>query len=168
MTGLTVQIPTLHSARLKLRAPTRADFEAYAAFYLTPRSRASEPTRRKAWKAFAKEIVDWSLGGIGHWTVERDGTAIGLVGFSQPDDYPEPEIGWTLYDGFEGQGYATEAAGLAISWARGRLVSLVSYIETGNTRSIALAERLGATPDDAAARPETAPDCLVYRHWGPA
>ena len=95
-------------------------------------SELSEPTRRKAWKSFAKEIVDWSLGGSGHWTVERDGTAIGLVGFSQPDDYTEPEIGWTLYDGFEGQGYATEAAGLAISWARGRLPELrLTYRDYG-------------------------------------
>ena len=168
MTGLIVQIPTLQSARLHLRAPIRADFEDYAAFYLSERSGASEPTRRKAWKAFAKEIVDWSLGGLGHWTVERERMHVGFVGFSQPDDYPEPEIGWALYDGYEGQGYATEAAGLAINWARGRLASLVSYIDPGNTRSVAVAERLGATSDPAAARPEAAPDCLVYRHWGPA
>ena len=46
---------------------------------------------------------------------------------------------------------------------------LIAALDVPNAvAGLALAERLGATPDDAAARPETAPDCLVYRHWGPA
>ena len=38
----------------------------------------------------------------------------------------------------------------------------VSYIDPGNARSIALAERLGARPDPDAPRAD--PDDLVYRH----
>ncbi|MEN0079677.1 MAG: GNAT family N-acetyltransferase [Pseudomonadota bacterium] len=160
------EVPRLETERMVLRAPTRADFEDYAAFYLSPRSGASEPTRRKAWKAFAQEIVDWSLGGVGHWTAEtKGGVAVGLIGFSQPDDYPEPEIGWALYDGYERQGYATEAARAALVWARDRLVSAVSYIAPENARSIAVAERLGGSADASADRPAAAPDCLVYRYW---
>ncbi len=44
-----------------------------------------------------------------------------------------------------------------------RLASLVSYIDPPNTRSIRLAERLGACVDDAAAAEFTRP-VLVYRH----
>ena len=43
-----------------------------------------------------------------------------------------------------------------------RPASLVSYIDARNTRSIALAKRLGATPDPAAARHEDGD--VVYRH----
>lgn len=171
MTGLAVHIPTLHTERLTLRAPTRGDFDAYAAFYLSPRSGASTLTRKAAWHAFSKEIADWCLGGIGHWTVERkDGAAVGFLGFSQPAHYPEPEIGWAMYEGHEGRGYATEAATAALTWARGRLASLVSYIAPGNARSIALAKRLGAARDSAAPLPDgtSADTCLVYRHWGSA
>jgi RimJ/RimL family protein N-acetyltransferase len=53
-------------------------------------------------------------------------------------------MGWALYDGYEGQGYATEAAKAARDWAQGRLASLVSYTHASNTRSVAVAERLGA------------------------
>ena len=41
--------------------------------------------------------------------------------------------------------------------------SLVSYIDRDNTRSIRLAERLGAVRDDATATPNGDP-CLVFRH----
>jgi RimJ/RimL family protein N-acetyltransferase len=39
----------------------------------------------------------------------------------------------------------------------------VSYIDRNNSRSIALAERLGAVPDPDAATPDNSDD-LVYRH----
>ncbi len=42
----------------------------------------------------------------------------------------------------------------------------VSYIDPANARSIALAERLGCTRDDAADRVH--PDDLVYRHPSPS
>lgn len=173
MTTVALHIPVLETARLRLRAPVRADFDAYEAFMLSPRSHLTDATPRKVWHLFATEFFGWCLGGAGHWVIERrDGTVVGVTGISFPSYYPEPEIGWALYDGFEGQGYATEAATAARDWARdcarGRLPSLVSYTHAGNARSVAVAERLGALRDDAAPRPANsgAEPVLVYRHWG--
>lgn len=167
--GATVHIPRLETERLILRAPRRTDFDAYEAFMLSPRSHLANATPRKVWHLFATEFFGWCLDGAGHWVIERkDGTVIGVTGISHPSYYPEPEIGWALYDGYEGKGYATEAARAARDWARGRLGSLVSYTQDTNTRSVAVAERLGAARDDAAPRPDTrsGTPVAVYRHWG--
>jgi len=68
----------------------------------------------------------------------------------------------------EGKGYAFEAAQMARDFAYAELGrdTLVSYIDPNNTRSIALATRLGAQRDDTAARPdgETLEETIVYRH----
>jgi RimJ/RimL family protein N-acetyltransferase len=89
---------------------------------LSPRSHVTDATPRKVWHLFATEFFGWCLEGAGHWVIERrDGITIGVTGISHPSYYPEPEMGWALYDGFEGQGYATEAASAARDWAKGRL-----------------------------------------------
>ena len=69
-----------------------------------------------------------------------------------------------LYDGFEGQGYATEAATAMRDWAFETLgiKTLVSYVDPDNAASAAVAMRLGANRDDKAVRP--APAVVVYRH----
>lgn len=65
-----------------------------------------------------------------------------------------------------GQGLAAEAAGAARAHAFGALgwTTAVSYVDPGNARSIALAERMGAIRDDAAPVPHSDRPCLVYRH----
>ncbi|MEL6197095.1 MAG: GNAT family N-acetyltransferase, partial [Pseudomonadota bacterium] len=73
----------------------------------------------------------------------------------------------------EGKGITQEAALAARAHAYGTLgwPTAVSYIDHGNDRSIALAERLGAARDAAAAFPgqdEGAEPCHVYRHPAPA
>lgn len=80
--------------------------------------------------------------------------------------FPEHELGWMVYPQAEGQGVAFEPASALRDWARDDrcLPTLVSYIDTGNNRSIALAQRLGAWSDAMALRP--GPDDLVYRHFG--
>ncbi len=94
-------------------------------------------------------------------------TAIGMVGCWYPDQWPEKEIGWLLWDGFEGQGLAVEAAIAARTQCYGPFgwTTAVSYIHTDNARSIALADRLGCTHDASAVHPN--PDALVFRHPTP-
>ncbi|WP_232829369.1 GNAT family N-acetyltransferase [Tropicimonas sp. IMCC34043] len=160
--------PTLVTARLILRAQRVEDFDAFAATLATPRSRfmGGPLTRREAWLWFAADTGGWALSGAGGWTLERrdDGAVVGQVAVAKPDYFPEVELGWLLHDGFEGQGYAAEAGRAARDWAFGPrgLATLVSYISAGNAASIRVAERLGATRDDNAPRPE--PEDLVYRH----
>ncbi len=96
-------------------------------------------------------------------------TPLGMAGPWFPEGWPEREIGWTLWAAeAEGKGYAREAAVAARDHAFRDLGwdTAVSYIDPENTRSIALAERLGARRDDAARHPGDEP-CLVYRHPKP-
>lgn len=67
--------------------------------------------------------------------------------------------------------YMTEAARAVRNHAYGALglITLVSYFDRENTRSIAVADRLGCTRDPQAAIPDIPgwKDALVYRHPGP-
>ena len=111
------------------------------------------------------------LRGFGSFAVTRrnDDAASGRVGAYYPEGWPERELGWTLWrSDAEGRGYAYEAAQAARDWVFGNLgwSTAVSYINPANTRSIALAERLGAMRDPDAATPRDEP-ALVYRHAPP-
>jgi len=154
--------------RLTLRAPAMADFPAYAAFWASPRSRFTGGPRdvRGAWFWFCHDVAQWDLFGHGALMADRrdGGGTVGQVGINAGPLYPETELGWMVYDGAEGQGYAAEAAAALRDWAFGTLglATLVSYMDPGNARSIRLAERLGATRDEAA--PVQDPGDLVWRH----
>lgn len=125
--------------------------------------------RDKAWTWFCNDTAHWALFGYGGLMIETDdGQLAGQVAITKGIAFPEPELGWFLFDGFEGRGIATRAATALRDWtfANADLPALVSYIAPQNAASIALAERLGATLDPNAPRPgdETPDDCLVYRH----
>ena len=77
------------------------------------------------------------------------------------------ELGWLVYDGFEGKGFAFEAARRAMEFAFGTLgaTTLVSYVDPQNVRSAALAQRLGGTVDRQAATPNDEPTD-VFRYLG--
>ena len=160
---------TLRTDRLILRRPTAGDWPAFRDFMISDRAIAfgGHKDLGKAWRTFASELGHWEIFGYGMWAVTRqsDDTALGLVGPWTPPDWPEKEIGWMiLSDKAEGTGIATEAAKAAIAHAYDNLGwdTVVSYIAPGNTRSIRLAEKLGAVLDHAAKGP--AADTLVYRH----
>ncbi|MFU8822946.1 GNAT family N-acetyltransferase [Yoonia sp.] len=159
----------LNTDRLTLRRPTADDWPAFHDFMMSDRSTAfgGHKDLGKAWRTFASELGHWEIFGYGMWAVTRqdDDTAIGLVGPWTPPDWPETEIGWMiLSDAVEGTGIATEAAKAAVDHAFNVLGwdTVVSYIAPGNTRSIRLAEKLGAVLDTGATGP--AADTLVYRH----
>ena len=168
----TIEIPVLQTERLRLRGPKAADFDSYSQTLMSDRARyAGGPFAfNDAWIDFAKEAAGWVLQGYGSWAIEDKATGafLGMVILQKPAFYPEHEIGWMLQAEAEGKGYACEAATAARDWAWANLnwPSMVSYIDDGNTRSIRLAERLGAVRDPDAPTPwqET---CLVYRHPTP-
>jgi len=158
----------LTTQRLVLRRPDGRDTQAYIDFFTSERARYIERmSETAAWRAFAIEAGHWTIRHWGMFTVCLAGdedTPIGLVGPWYPADWPEKEIGWILYPGHEGAGYAEEAARATLTHAFCMLGwdTAVSYIDPANSRSIALAEKLGARRDDAA--PRKNPGDLVYRH----
>ena len=160
--------PVLHTQRLTLRAPVMADFPAYAAFWASDRTAYMGGPRDAAgaWFWFCHDVAQWAL--LGHGALMADLTAsgetVGQVGLNGGPKFPETELGWQVYHGHEGQGYATEAAGALRDWAFASLPvpSLVSYIDADNAASIRVAQRLGAALDAAAPRPD--PEDLVWRH----
>ena len=164
--------PTLLTDRLTLRPHDAADFDAYAAFMASPRAvhMGGPMDRERAWYEFASDVAQWALHGHGALavTLRRTDAVAGQVLVQRRPYWPEPELGWLAHEGHEGRGLIFEAARCLRDWVRGAcaLPSLVSYVHPANLRSIALAERLGAVRDDAAALP--GPDTLVFRHWGPA
>ncbi|MBV2359720.1 GNAT family N-acetyltransferase [Thalassococcus sp. CAU 1522] len=146
-----IRFPELRTDRLILRGPREEDFEAVLAFMSSERSAyVGGPTadRFAAWRAFLAVMGHWALRGYGFFTLEHreSGALAGRVGVVEHEMWPEPELGWQLFDGFEGQGYAFEAAVAVRSWAwrEHGLGPLISMVVPENSRSVALARRLGA------------------------
>ncbi len=158
-------VPEIVTARLRLRAPEIGDFPVYARF--VDDGALESDVAEEAWLDFCQLVASWPLRGFGPWTIVPRGGGAPLGGIVLNHEYgdPEVELGWVLVPDAEGRGIATEAARAVRAHAFGVMgfATLVSYIDAGNPRSIAVAERLGARRDAAAeARPGI--DCLVYRH----
>jgi len=164
--------PTLTTDRLTLRAPGPRDFPALAAFYGSERSKfvGGPMTAETTWRQLACEIGHWTLCGYGRWTVLQTdtGTPVGMVGLWNPKGWPEPEIGWDLFDGFEGRGYATEAAIAARDFAYDTLgwTTAISLVKPDNRASARVAERLGARRDGTFAHARFGV-LDIYRHPAP-
>lgn len=166
-----IDIPTLETARLRLRPQKMDDWPQYRAMMLSERSgyMGGPFTERYAWGMFCNDLAQWGLFGHGSLMLEHreTGRCLGQVGINHGPLFPEPEIGWVLYAEAEGQGYAFESAAALRDWAFGprRLATLVSYIHPENMRSQRLAERLGAHLDQDAPKQDW--DDIVYRHPTP-
>ena len=167
--AIALDIPEIETERLRLRAPYETDFDVYAAFYETERShlRGGPLSRDEAWASFAAEIGHWALRGYGFWSIDEKetGAFCGMVGLYNPEGWPQPEVGWLVWSEHEGKGIAREAAIRARSYAYEALgwPEVASCISDGNSRSIRLAERMGARLDRRIPRAGR-PDTLVYVH----
>lgn len=165
---LAFAIPRLETPRLVLRAPAESDFAAMLAFNASPRAvfLGGGSDRQTVWRALLSNIGHWALRGYGFWSVDtREGAYVGRVGVIYHDSWLEPELAWHLFDGYEGKGYAHEAAIAAREDAADRLEMgpLASMIDPANTRSQALAIRLGATHEADHERPNEGP-VQIWRH----
>ena len=82
-----------------------------------------------------------------------------------PEGWPEPELGWVVFENFEGKSIAFEAAKAVRSWAYSKLgfTTITSNIVPDNKRSIALAKRLNATYEKEYQN-DNMGHCYMYRH----
>ncbi|MEM9798665.1 MAG: GNAT family N-acetyltransferase [Pseudomonadota bacterium] len=175
-TPALADIPHLETERLILRAPEAADFDAFADFALSDRAHyvggGPEHNTGYAWRVLATLAGHWHLRGFGIYVAQEKttGQPIGSMGPWFPGNWPEPELSWTIWtEAAEGQGYAFEAvttlrhhAYTVLGW-----ITAVSYIDPGNARSRALAQRLGCQVDEGAAQPDFDDPVEVWRHPGP-
>ena len=146
-------IPTLSTPRLRLRAFTLADLDAYAAMCADEEvmrhiGTGGPVARDNAWRRMAMFLGQWALLGYGTWAVElrAERRLIGRVGFLHPEGWPGNELSWLLAREAWGRGYAKEAALAARSFGRDALGvgKLISLVREENIRSIKLAQSLGA------------------------
>lgn len=167
------QAPRLETDRLILRGPEARDIDPTIAFLMDQQRAAkfgASDTRGDAWRWFMLNVGHWHFHGYGYFALElKDtGESAGICGIWNPEGWPEPEIGWVVFDGFEGKGLAFEAATAARSWAYDalRFTTLTSNIVPGNARSVALAERLGARFERTYVNEHMGED-MLFRHPGP-
>ncbi len=168
--AIAAAIPVLQTERLILRAPELTDWDALEPIWRSDRGRfiGGPMGEEDAWLDFAQTVASWVLRGIGYWTVtaQEDGAVLGLIGIAMEVHDPELEFGWLLTEAAEGKGIAYEAARAVRDYADARgLTRCISFIDAGNTRSVALAERLGATREDT--REDADGPYHIYRHPAP-
>lgn len=152
-----MQIPTLKTDRLLLRALRASDWDAYAAMNADHAVRqwlgGNLLSREQAWTQMESILGQWALRGYGMFAVESEGRLAGRIGILHPADWSEPELAWTLAAPFWGRGFASEAAMEVRRWAFAQFgwERLVSYIVPENIRSHRVAEKLGAVKDGSVA-----------------
>lgn len=169
MPSLSVDIPVLETERLFLREPRLDDLDAIVAFGMSDRTEfvGGKLEAWQSWNVLNAAIGHWINRGFGWWVLEdkATGDVAGRAGIGYNLDWPEPELGWHIYEGFEGKGLAYEAALAARDHATRHfgLGPLISLIAHGNARSRRLAERLGATIESDNFQVRGTP-CMIYRH----
>jgi len=161
-------IDPLQTERLTLRGWTLADFTPLADFLTDPelsKHRGGAVDRIAASNFMSMVVGQWALRGYGGFAIEQRalGQVIGMTGLWHPYDFDEPELYWSIFSGFHGNGYATEAAAAVRDWAIGTIgLSIMSFVSPENTASIRVAERLGAERDADSVLGEVPK--LVFRH----
>jgi RimJ/RimL family protein N-acetyltransferase len=151
-TSLT--IPALETERLVLRAFRSDDLEPFARIVSDPDvvryiDDGTAISREACWRGMALFLGHWVLRGFGWWAVEEKATGrfLGRLGLWDPEGSLGMELGWLLDKSYWGMGLATEGATAALRYAFDVLGrdQVLSIIRPGNTRSIRVAEKLGAT-----------------------
>jgi RimJ/RimL family protein N-acetyltransferase len=110
--------------------------------------------REDAWRSLTSHAGLWELRGLGQWAIDErvSGRFVGRAGlyWRVEPDWPGVEVGWMLDPAVWRHGYATEAGARAVRYGFEDVGEdvLYSVILPGNTRSEAVAGRLGFTPFD--------------------
>jgi len=142
---------SIATPRLVLRFPAETDVAALQAYYGDEDS-VRYTTRRafteaETWRAVAGLAGHWAFRGYGPYVVadRARGDVLGVCGPWYPNDWPEPEIKWSLVPAARGHGIAREAGRAVLAMLHVHLGwTPISLILADNARSIALARALGA------------------------
>lgn len=160
MTG----IPSLETARLRLRAHTASDYDACASMWSdlhVVRFIGGKPsTPAQTWQRMLTYLGHWKAMNYGYWAIEEKATGkfIGEIGFADfkrdvgPSMRNVPEIGFALASDAHGKGYATEAVRAVLEWGDAHLPSkrTVALANEENAASLHILQKAGYTIFDRA------------------
>ena len=160
--------PTLVTRNLTIRGPQKSDLAPFTGFLMSERMEnlGWAGTEGDAWRGMIAGIGHWHWHGYGFFILEdtASGQPAGRVGILNHIDWPEPELAWQMFDGFEGKSLCYEGAIAVRTWAGSLgLSSLISMIAPHNARSLALAKRLGAVEESREDHHDGEAD-VVMRH----
>ena len=148
-----IEIPTLTTPRLTLRALRAEDLDTLAAMNANPEvtrylGTGQTRTRAETWDMMARMLGQWGLRGYGVFAVVESATGrcIGRSGILHPLTWPEPELAYGLDQPYWGKGYATESTIALRDWAFSTLGvgRIASFIRPDNAASAAVLRRMGA------------------------
>jgi RimJ/RimL family protein N-acetyltransferase len=152
-----MQIPTIETDRLKLRAHKLEDFNDLKMMWAHPEVTkfigGIPSTDQQSWMRLINYLGHWQLMGFGYWAIEEKSSGkyigdIGLADFKReitPSIRDTPEAGWALSAEAHGKGYASEALKAVLEWGDRSLKSqkTVCIITPENVKSIELAKKFG-------------------------
>jgi RimJ/RimL family protein N-acetyltransferase len=106
------------------------------------------PTLGELRARYARQAAGRSPDGHEEWRSwiirEHDGTAVGYVQATIVDDGTRAEIAWVVGLGWQGRGYAAEAASALVGWLGSRGVTAIeAHIHPAHIASAAVARRAG-------------------------
>jgi RimJ/RimL family protein N-acetyltransferase len=151
-----IDVPTVETERLVLRAFRQDDLDAFAAANLDPDvvryvGAGTPASRADSWRSMASALGHWELRGYGLWAAEERATGafVGRMGLYNPEGWPGLEAGWMLAPSARGRGFATEGGRASLRHAFGEVGAdrVISLIQPANRASVAVAERLGGRYD---------------------
>lgn len=150
MTDAFHELPTLPSARLRLRRLQPNDCAALYAVYSDPQAMRywSRPPMQALAEAerLLAEIEDYrARGSLLQWGIDLDGQIVGCVTlFYLNPAQGRAEVGYILRSDHWGQGYASEAVGRLLQHAEAiGLRRIEADVDPRNQRSLRLMQRLG-------------------------
>jgi RimJ/RimL family protein N-acetyltransferase len=166
----TFEIPTLRTERLVLRAFRADDLDAFALMGANAEVRrflgaGKLLSRTESWGLMERVLGQCALRGYGLFAVETEGRCAGWAGVLHPLEWPEPELAYSLDQPYWGRGIAPEAVWAARAWAFASFdfPRLASFIVPDNTRSVRVAQKLGAVRDGTTTIRGFALDWWVHR-----
>jgi len=183
---MSLPTPTLHTARLRLRALTSADVDALFALHSSAYVLRywdappwTEPARAERFIAACRQMAEEGSGARLAMDRVSDGAFIGWCGLTRRNpDYRSASMGFCLDDAAWGHGYATEAAGALLQWAFDTLDlnRVQAEADTRNAASARVLEKLGfvcegTLREDCVVNGEVSDSWvfgLIRREWRPS
>ncbi len=152
-----MEMPTLETDRLRLRAHRLEDFDVYAAMWGDPevvRYFGGVPlTCEQSWLRFVRHAGLWHHLGFGFFALEDKATGafVGEAGLHELRRDIDPpvegthEAGWGLVSSAHGKGFSEEAMRAILRWAEKSLAPsrVTCIVDPENAPSLRVAAKLG-------------------------